>query len=81
MSRTLFLAVLVAGLFVIGSSSSVWAAQVDARINPNSNESPFTYSYLKTIFIEYPNGGKLFDELHNKEWTVSGTADASNPGV
>ncbi len=81
MSRTLFLAVLVAGLFVIGSSSSVWAAQVDARINPNSDSSPFTYSYLKTIFIEYPNGGTLFDELHDKEWTVSGTADASNPGV
>lgn len=81
MSRTLLLAVLVAGLFVIGSSSSVWAAQVDARINPNSDSSPFTYSYLKTIFIEYPNGGTLFDELHDKEWTVSGTADASNPGV
>ena len=81
MSRTLLLAVLVAGLFVISSSSSVWAAQVDARINPNSDSSPFTYSYLKTIFIEYPNGGTLFDELHDKEWTVSGTADASNPGV
>jgi len=80
-SRTLFLAVLVAGLFVIGSTSSVWAAQVDARINPDNNASPFTYSYLKTIFIEYPNGGKLFDELHDKEWKVSGTADASNPGV
>ena len=81
MSRTLLLAVLVAGLFVISSSSSVWAAQVDARINPNSDSSPFTYSYLKTIFIEYPNGGTLFDELHDTEWTVSGTADASNPGV
>jgi len=80
-SRTLLLAVLVAGLFVISSSSSVWAAQVDARINPNSDSSPFTYSYLKTIFIEYPNGGTLFDELHDTEWTVSGTADASNPGV
>ena len=81
MSRTLLLAVLVACLFVISSSSSVWAAQVDARINPNSDSSPFTYSYLKTIFIEYPNGGTLFDELHDTEWTVSGTADASNPGV
>lgn len=81
MSRTLFLTVLVACLFVIGSSSSVWAAQVDARINPNSDTSPFTYSYLKTIFIEYPNGGKLFDELHDKDWQVNGTADASNPGV
>lgn len=81
MSRTVFLAVLIAGLFVIGSNSSVWAAQVDARINPNSNTSPFSYNYQKTIFIEYPNGGKIFDELHEKEWTVSGSADASNPGV
>lgn len=81
MSRTVFLAVLIAGLFVIGSSSSVWAAQVDAKLNPNSNTSPFSYNYQKTIFIEYPDGGKLFDELHEKEWTVSGSADASNPGV
>jgi len=80
-SRTVFLAVLIAGLFVIGSSSSVWAAQIDARINPNSNASPFSYNFQKTIFIEYPNGGKLFDELHEKEWTVSGSADATNPGV
>ena len=81
MSRTVFLAVLIAGLFVIGSSSSVWAAQIDARINPNSNASPFSYNFQKTIFIEYPNGGKIFDELHEKEWTVSGSADATNPGV
>jgi len=80
-SRTVFLAVLIAGLFVIGSSSSVWAAQIDARINPNSNTSPFSYNFQKTIFIEYPNGGKIFDELHEKEWSVTGSADATNPGV
>ncbi len=81
MSRTVFVAVLIATLFVIGSSSSVWAAQIDARVNPNSNASPFSYNFQKTVFIEYPDGGKIFDELHEKEWTVSGTADASNPGV
>ncbi|MFB5609291.1 MAG: hypothetical protein ACE5Q5_03615, partial [Nitrosarchaeum sp.] len=81
MSRTVLLAVLIAGLFVIGSSSSVWAAQVDARINPNSDTSPFSYNFQKTVFIEYPNGGQLFDELRDKEWTVKGTADSSNPGV
>ncbi len=81
MSRTVFLAVLIAGLFVIGSSSSVWAAQIDARINPNSNASPFSYNFQKTIFIEYPNGGKIFDELNENEWSVTGSADATNPGV
>jgi hypothetical protein len=80
-SKAIFLAVLLGGLIVIGSTSSVWAAQIDARINPNAEKSSFSYNYQKTVFIEYPNGGKLFDELHLKEWKVNGTADATNPGV
>ena len=81
MSRAGFLALLLTGLLVVGTSSPAWAAQIDARINPNSSESFFDINYQKTIFIEYPNGGILFDELHDKEWTVSGTADSSDPGV
>ena len=73
--------VLLAGILVIGTSSPAWAAQMDARVNPNSEESFFKINYQKTVFIEYPDGGKLFDELHLKEWTESGTADSSNPGV
>jgi len=80
-SRAVVLTVLLVGLVVIGTSSPAWAAQLDARINPNSDSSPFSMHYLKTVFIEYPNGGKLFDELHGQDWTVSGTADSSNPGV
>ncbi|MGY5148658.1 MAG: hypothetical protein ACW9W3_01180 [Candidatus Nitrosopumilus sp. bin_68KS] len=81
MSKAVILTVLLVGLVVFGTSSPAWAAQLDARINPNADESPFTMNYLKTVFIEYPNGGKLFDELRGKEWTVSGVADSSNPGV
>lgn len=81
MSRTVILSVLLATLIVVGTSTPVWAAQLDARINPNNESSPFKMNYQKTIFIEYPNGGNLFDELQGKEWTVSGTADSSNPGV
>ncbi|MDF2421441.1 MAG: hypothetical protein OPY06_00320 [Nitrosopumilus sp.] len=81
MSRTVILSVLLAILIVIGASTPVWAAQLDARINPNTETSPFKITYLKTIFIEYPNGGNLYDELQGKEWTVSGIADSSNPGV
>jgi len=80
-SRAVILTVLLVGLVVIGTSSPAWAAQLDARINPNSDSSPFSMHYLKTVFIEYPNGGKLFDELNGKDWTISGTADSSNPGV
>jgi len=80
-SRAVILTVLLVGLVVIGTSSPAWAAQLDARINPNSDSSPFSMHYLKTVFIEYPNGGKLFDELNGQNWTVSGTADSTNPGV
>ena len=80
-SRALVLTVLIAGLIVVGTSTPAWAAQLDARINPNNESSPFTMNYQKTVFIEYPNGGNVFDELQGKEWTVAGTADSSNPGV
>ena len=81
-SRALVLTILLAGLVVVGTSgSTAWAAQLDARINPNNESSPFKMNYQKTVFIEYPNGGNLFDILQGKEWTISGTADSSNPRV
>ena len=73
--------VLLATLIVASTSAPAWAAQMDARINPNADSSPFSMNYQKTVFIEYPNGGDLFKELQGKEWSVSGTADLSNPGV
>ena len=81
MSRTVLLSVLLATLIVVGTSAPAWAAQLDARINPNTETSPFKIAYLKTVFIEYPDGGNLFDELKGKEWTISGTVDSSDPGV
>ena len=81
MTKAILLTVLLAGLIVIGTSAPVFGAQLDTRINPNNAESPFKMSYLKTIFIEYPNGGDLFDALGGTEWNVSGMADATNPGV
>ena len=81
MSKAVLLTVLIAGLLVISTTAPAWAAQMNAQINPNISESAFKVNYQKTIFIEYPNGGELFDELHTKEWTLAGVADSSNPGV
>lgn len=80
-SRAVILTVLLVGLIVVGTTAPAWAAQLDARLNPNSDSSPFKMNYQKTVFIEYQDGGNLFDELLGKQWTVSGTADSSNPGV
>jgi hypothetical protein len=80
-AKAIILTILLAGLIVIGTSAPAFGAQLDTRINPNNAESPFKMSYLKTVFIEYPNGGVLFDELSTSQWIVSGTADSTNPGV
>jgi len=80
-SRVAVLTVLLAGLVIVGSTGSVFGAQMDVRINPNNESSPFKMNYQKTIFIEYPNGGDLFDVLRGQEWTIEGTADSSDPGV
>jgi len=80
-TKAVILTVLLAGLIVIGSSAPAWGAQLDVRINPNNAESPFKMSYLKTVFIEYPNGGVLFDTLNGAEWKTAGQADATDPGV
>ena len=81
MSRAVLLTVLLAGLIVMSTSGPAWAAQLDARVNPNNDSSPFSMNYQKTVFIEYPNGGQLFEEIRGKEWTVAGTANLSDPGV
>ncbi len=81
MAKAIILTILLAGLIIIGTSAPAWGAQLDTRINPNNAESPFKMSYLKTVFIEYPNGGVLFDTLSTSQWIVSGTADSTNPGV
>ena len=81
MAKAIFLTILLAGLIVIGTSAPAFGAQLDVTLNPNNAESPFKMSYLKTVFIEYPNGGDLFDALGGTEWNVSGMADATNPGV
>ncbi|MGH1569198.1 MAG: hypothetical protein ACRBBZ_08510, partial [Nitrosopumilus sp.] len=81
MSRVVIMSVLLATLIVVGTSTPAFAAQLDAKINPNTETSPFKMNYQKTVFIEYPEGGNLFDVLRGQEWTVSGTADSSDPGV
>ena len=68
---------MLAGLIVIGTSSSAYAAQLDATINPQGDQSPFQMKYQKTVFIEYPQGGQLFDLLQGEEWRLSGSADSS----
>ncbi len=81
MLKNTVLIILIASIVVIGTSTPAWAAQLEAKLNPDNNSSQFSVNYQKVVFIEYPQGGDLFDELRGKEWVVSGSADSTNPGV
>ena len=72
---------LIFTVVLVGSSSLVWAAQLDARINPNSPESKIEIKYQRTVFIEYPEGGNIADDLRGKTWEIKVIADFSDPGV
>ncbi|RNJ79624.1 MAG: hypothetical protein D9C04_04415, partial [Nitrosopumilus sp. B06] len=74
-------AVLFAGIMIIGSTMPAWGAQLEATINPDSETSPFKISYQKTVFIEYLDGGALFEHLDGKEWTLKDSLDSSHPAV
>ena len=70
-----------AGLLIISSSSSVWAAQLDARLVPDEESADIKITYQRNIWIGYNEGGQLADELRGKQWEINVMADSSNPGV
>ena len=80
-SKTIVFALFVGALIIFGTSSSAWAAQLDARINPDSPSSSIEIKYQRTIFIEYNEGGQIADELRGKFWATSTSAGITNPEV
>ena len=74
MQRAVLLSVLTAAIIVFGTPSAAEAAQLETRINPNSDTSEFKIRYQKTIFIEYPDGGQVADSLRGDSWTVTAAA-------
>ena len=81
MISRLFLPIFVAILIMVGATTPAWAAQMEVRINPDAESSPFYIRYQKTVFIEYPEDGLIHDQLNGQDWHVTGSADSSNPGV
>jgi hypothetical protein len=79
--RASFLAVIFAGLLIIGSSTSVFGAQLEARLIPDADVANIKMKFQRTIYIEYKNGGELADALSLKNWQETFSVDASDPGV
>ena len=69
------------GLLIISSSTSVFGAQLEARLIPDADSAKIKMTFQRNIFIDYQNGGDLANELKTKTWKVSVQADSSNPAV
>jgi len=69
------------GLLIIGSSTSVWGAQLDAKIIPDDESVKIKMTYQRTLKIGYEDGGELADILRGKNSQVVVNADSTNPGV
>ncbi|MGI0009914.1 MAG: hypothetical protein ACREAE_00770 [Nitrosopumilaceae archaeon] len=68
-------------LLVIGMISPIWAVQIDATLGTKAEYSQPTFKFLRTIFIEYPEGGKLAEALQGKDILVNFKADSSIAGI
>lgn len=82
MTATSLLSVVsMTSFLVISMISPVWAAQLDAVIGTRADSSQPTFKFLKTVFIEYPEGGNLAKALQGKDILISFTADSNTPGM
>lgn len=69
------------GIIAAGSITPAFAAQLnwDAKTFETAQLPKFTFQ--RSAFIEYPEGGAIADALRGKEVVTSFTADSSTPGI
>ena len=87
MSKDLIFSTVLIGLLLVGTISPIWAAQLDAKIGTRAESAQPTFKFLKTVFIEYPEGGQIADMLFDKstgkgkDVLINFEADKNTPGV
>ncbi len=80
-SSNLFFVAGLIGVLVISNVTPIWAAQLDSKIGTKAESAQPTFKFLRTIFIEYPEGGELADLLRGKDVVINFEADSTTPGV
>lgn len=64
-----------------GGAPGAHAAQLDTLINPADDESPFSMTYQRTVFIEYEEGGAIADILRGSAWRDAVSESTPHPDV
>jgi len=72
---------LLAALILSGSLPSVWAAQLDAKVLVDDDVILPSFSFLRIIYIEYPDGGEIARLLQGQNHEISFSADSDTPGM
>ena len=73
--------ILIVILLLSGSLPHVWAAQLDAKIFLEDDVLSPSFSFLRIIYIEYPEGGEISQLLRGENQKVSFLADSDTPGM
>ena len=68
-------------ILVLGGIVPAYSAQLDVDIPADATEITPSYKFLRVVFFEYPDGGKLADMLQGKDGVVSFSADSKTSGV
>ena len=79
--RASIFVVFFTGLLIVGSSTSVWGAQLDAKIIPDDESVKIKIIYQRTLKIGYDNGGELAEILRGKNFEVVVNGGSTDPGV
>ena len=80
-NENLFFVVGLIGLLLISNVTPIWAAQLDAKIGTKAESAQPTFKFLRTVFVEYPEGGDLADLLRGKDIVITFEANSTTPGV
>jgi len=72
---------LVALLVVLGLFPSAWAAQLEAKIFVVDDVILPSFSFLRVIYIEYPEGGEIAQMLRGQSQEITFSADSNFPGM
>ncbi len=68
-------------LVILGGIPTVWAAQLDAEILIEDDSILPSFSFLRVITIEYPDGGEVTELLQGQNQEISFHLDKDTPGM
>lgn len=76
-----FFTLFIFSILIVGAVSPAFAAQLnwDAKTFESAQTPKFTFQ--RTVFIEYPEGGSIADALRGQELTIDTSADSTTPGI